>query len=142
MPELTLPFAEELSIRSQHQRGEARLLCSLYQPPGPVSGKGRNCYVIASDPGYMNKNIRKFRTDEFDNRYVKQTEVLTHVTHVTGRFPTIRIDQSKFTMHHFTENNSFVHNKHYAYISVHIVEKCFILCYIIYSALNVHGTAV
>ena len=33
---------------------------------------------------YMSRQIGKFRTDKFDT-YVKQTEILTHATHVNGR---------------------------------------------------------
>ena len=43
--------------------------------------------IPVTDPVYMSRKIRKFRTDKF--RYVKQTEILTHATHVNGWFPAV-----------------------------------------------------
>ena len=60
-----------------------------------------------TDPVYMSRKIRKFRTDKFR---VKQTEILTHATHVNGCFPAVYMSCMSQNFRLFHVSNLSVRN--------------------------------
>ena len=70
-----------------------------------------------SDPGYMGRQIRKFRTDKFDS---ETNVILTHATHVNGWFPAAYTSCMSQNFGLFHVSNLSVRNFQICLSSVHV----------------------
>ena len=77
----------------------------LSPPPSERQSRG---VASETDPVYMSRKIRKFRTDKFDT--LKQTEILTHATHVNGWEPAVYMSCMSQNFRLFHVSNLSVRN--------------------------------